>query len=153
MNRLESTPNFYISDPNPVYVSYEIQTELLSKSFDPSGLRRVIYVDKEYQETNGQKFESQRIVNAVIQEIHSKYLILNCLTDEDKKITQLRKFDIETFEGKINLTEGQGVQISIKTRPGIRIFEFNESKVAASFFSDQEDLFSDLKGSVLFPEK
>jgi hypothetical protein len=152
MSRLESTPNFYIIDPNPVYVSYGKQIESLSKSLDISELHRIIYINEEFPEPKESHFESQTVINAVIHEIHSNYVILNCLIDEDKNITQYRKFDTETFKEKINLIEGQGVQITIKTKPGIRIFEFRESKVASSFFNVPEDIFSDLRGSALFPK-
>lgn len=139
-----TTPFFYISD-NPAYVSYRKPIETLRKNLDFS--KSIInYNDDSI-------FDDVKEIVAVIEEVHNDYLTLNCLIDRDKRIFQKRKFDKAPFNNTLDLFEGEGVNIKIMTRSGMRVFSYSKCEVPDDFFEEPEDLFSSFRGTCLFPEK
>nr|NQU94467.1 hypothetical protein [Bacteroidota bacterium] len=136
---------FYYGSDAPTYISYDIPVDTLNRRFDFSQV--------EDQFKNDTSFKSIKKIFAIIEEIHDRYLVLNCMIDEKKKITQKRKFDIEPFINEFDLVEGEGVEIIIRTGSGIREFLYRKSDSSKILFEEPEDLFSKYKGTSLFPIK
>ena len=135
--------SFSYKKEKKLFVSYNVPADSLNNSFDFSSSE---------EHWNNTSEISLKEMYAVIEEIHNKYLVLNCLVDEKNRITQRRKFDKEPFNDHFELFEGEGVKISIKTMPGRREFIYIKADVPKIMFEDPEDLFSDYKGSSLFPK-
>lgn len=124
-----------------VFISYEVPSDSLLKRFD------FYKTDKSEEDKNINTKE----ISGIIEEIHDNYVIVNCMIDPKRKITQRRKFDKAPLIGKFNFFEGEGLKIIIRTQPGKREFIYQKNEESKLEFEKPEDLFSKYRGTSLFP--
>jgi hypothetical protein len=59
-------------------------------------------------------------------EIEEEEVLINCLINEDPKVFEVRRFDLQPFRNYMQLYPGQFLRIKITTKPGSRVIEFLE---------------------------
>lgn len=59
-----------------------------------------------------------------ILEINDETVLINCLMNEDPKVFEVRKFDLQPFKDFVDLTPGSFLNIKITTKPGERSIDF-----------------------------
>ena len=57
-------------------------------------------------------------------EIEEDAVLINCLINEEPKIFEIRRFDLQPFKKYMDLKTGAFLRIRITTKPGSRIIEF-----------------------------
>ncbi|GEM_PF-1805783 len=112
-------------------------------------------IDKLLDELNNE-FDNIKEVHdffGEIIEIEQDFVLINCLFDQENKVFQIRRFDKTPFEGYINLIVGNFVSIRSITKPGSRLFEFNNASTELSQYFKKPNYFEGLEDSKFFTEK
>ena len=86
-------------------------------------------------------------------EVEQDYILINCLLDKEKKIFQIRRFDRTPFDSYINIEVGNYISIRSVTKPGSRLFEFNNETSDLSNYFKKPNYFEGLEDSKFFKEK
>jgi hypothetical protein len=86
-------------------------------------------------------------------EVAEDNVLINCLLDKEKLISQVRRFDKQLFKNYIDLKVGNFISIMSVTKPGSSLFEFkNESSDLSDFFK-KKNLFEGIEDSAFFKEE
>ena len=112
-------------------------------------------IDKLLDELNNE-FDKIKEVNdfyGEIIEVEKDFILINCLLDEENKIFQIRRFDKTPFDGYINISVGNYISIRSTTKPGSRLFEFNNEATDLSKYFKKPNYFEGLENSKFFTEK
>ncbi|MEO6547717.1 MAG: hypothetical protein ABIN94_06940 [Ferruginibacter sp.] len=86
-------------------------------------------------------------------EVEQDFILINCLLDKEKKIFQIRRFDKTPFDNYINNEVGNYISIRSVTKPGSRLFEFNNETSDLSNYFKKPNYFEGLEDSKFFKEK
>lgn len=112
-------------------------------------------IDKLLDELNNE-FDKVKEVHdfyGEIVEVEQDFVLINCLLDQERKIFQVRRFDKTPFEGYINIKVGNFISIRSITKPGSRLFEFNNEPQDLSHYFKKPNYFEGLEDSKFFKEK
>jgi len=112
-------------------------------------------IDKLLDELNNEfdKIKEVHDFYGEIIEVEQDFVLINCLLDKGKKIYQIRRFDKLPFEGYINIVVGNFISIRSVTKPGSRLFEFNNEATDLAQYFKKPNYFEGLEDSNFFTEK
>lgn len=142
--------NFYIADS--FIISYDVPKQSVGDLLDLETKEHSNY--RIYLKDTNQIVQIDEInIPAIVVEVTTDHVILNCLIDAQNKVFQRRKFDIAPFKGKFELLEGDGLIITIKTNPGERSIHYEKNDSVKIIMEEPKDRFSRFAGTALFPDK
>ena len=65
-------------------------------------------------------------------DIEEDAVLINCLLNENPKFFEVRRFDLQPFQGYIDLREGIFLRIKVTTKPGSRTIDFANEDIDIS---------------------
>lgn len=80
-------------------------------------------------------------------EVEENEVLINCLINEEPKVFEIRRFDLQPFKNYMELQPGQFLRIRITTKPGSRVIDFLEvnSDLSEKFIKPEpEDDFGNI---------
>ncbi|TAE19151.1 MAG: hypothetical protein EAZ95_02505 [Bacteroidetes bacterium] len=97
------------------------------------------------------KYKSADVIFGKILEVTEDKVLVKCLINEEDRTFQMRKFDIEPFEGAVTLEVNQFVEITIQTGVGERRFTYkNASRKDLPTIFERKNYLEGLENSAFF---
>ena len=112
-------------------------------------------IERLFKELDTEFEQIQEVVDfwGEIIEVEENSVLINCLVDKGRGVFQIRRFDKGPFVNHVDLKEGNYITIRTITKPGSRLFEYNNHSGDLSSYFVKKDYFKGLENTAFFKDE